>query len=310
MAFNIDYGPIGSALGYAQQAGRAQGSQLGFEDLLNAAGMFQRAKSLSLQENSQAIQNALSNRGLDLEAQRNQATQQLANQQAIMNNQYRNASLQSMDAFRQGRNNIGQQNADTAATRVGNQNDYNQGRLDVAQQNADTAGQRADSMDAYRQGLLSVLQQNAQTRQQQAATSATQGGDKNAIAAENMKTQALGAEINALTKQVADAQRNFTDPNDPNLQAAKQRLQQIEMGLKTRNDSLLFGGTQVNPSGRTMIQRLPNQGAGQGQQQAGSSPASAVTVTTQAQYDQLPPGAYYVDSNGTLAQKGGATPTR
>lgn len=287
MAINIDYGPISAAMGLATQAGQNQGRQLGFQDDMSLLGYMTQAQRLAQSQRAQDIQTAMQGGQLDLEAQRNQATQQLSQQELAARTAYQQANLQSLNGYRQNQGAVAQQNAESRAQQVQNTGDYQQGRLDVS-------GQNSNTMQQYRGALAAAASQNANTRQQGVQNQNTNTQQRNSTAQDEADTKALLGEGQALTKYVQTKEANFTDPNDPDLKAAKQRLQQIQQTMMMRNTNL------ANPA---VHSSQPVKGQPQAQAQPGSAPSNPVQVTNQAQYNSLPSGAYYTDSRGVLAQK-------
>lgn len=298
MAIQVDYGPISTAMGLAQQAGAADRQQIGFGQDMQLMNYAQRAQQLANQQRSTEIQQSLSGQSLGLEAQRNQATEDLARQQLAAQTAYQQANLQSLSQYRQGSVGARQETADAASQRAQNQGDYNAGRLDIGQQNADTRGQSADQMAQNRAALAAIAQQRQGTYQQQVQQQGQIGEQRNDIAGSEADSRALLGEYNALQHGVDAAVRNFTDPNDPTIQAAKQRMAQIEATMKARPQSIL--GVQPQQA-KTMVRQLPPQQ--QQQAQPGSSPAAAVPISSDQDYAKLPPGAYFTGPDGVLRQK-------
>lgn len=274
MAINVDYGPIGIAMGLASQGGANRAVQQNNENDMSMLGYAQRAQQMANSQRATEIQQALSGRGLDLEADRNTAQNALAQAQLAATTQYHSDMVQGRNEYQQGRNAIGQQNADTNASR------------------ADTADQRAAAADAYHQMLGKVAQQNANTRQQGVQNQNSNAQDANGTRQQDADTKAIQDEFNALSRGVDNHEKNFGDPNDPRYMAAKARLQQIQQQVQTRNTSLL-GGSQVKHA-------TP---APQQQQSPGASPAQAVPVKDDADFAALPHGAYFTGPDGVLRQK-------
>lgn len=296
MPINVDYGPIGTAMGLATQGGQNLATGQNNQNDLSLLGYVQRAQQMQNTLRASEIQEALSGRGLDLEDQRNQAQQALAQSQLASSTAYRQASLQGLNDYRTGRNDIGQQNADTSATRADNQADYNTGRLGVSQQRADTQQSAAGNLDSYHQMLAQTGQQNANTRQTGMQNANVNAQAANAPRQEDADTRAIQDEYNSLSKVQQAHERNFGDPNDPQYRAVIARMNAIQQAVQTRNTDL-----------QKRAQPVPQVHAPQ--QQTPGTPANPVAFPTpqafQQGYSQLPAGSFYTGPDGVVYQKGG-----
>lgn len=298
MPITVDYGPIGIAMGLATQGGQNLATQTNNQNDLSLLGYAQRAQAMNNQQRATEMQQAMSEQGLGLEADRNVAQQQLAQAQLAATTGYHNASLAGLNSYRQGRNDIGQQNADTNADKVDNQADYNNGRLDVGQQNADTRSQGVQNTGVFQQGMLGINQQNANTRQSAMTNQNQNASDANDIRQQGTDTQQLQGEFQSLASVVKQHENSLGDPNDPQYLAAKARMNEIMQSMQQRYRASDM--PQVQSPAR--VQAAPQQQQ-QSDQQPGSTPATAVTISGSADFQQLPSGTYYTGPDGVLRQK-------
>lgn len=190
MPFDINYGPISTAMGLARQAGQAQGTQLGFQDQQEMQRQLLAQQQASQQARAQDI-------SLSLEGQRNAATQNLAQAQLANTTAYQHANLAQLGQYRQ----------DLGNSRV---------------QQAGAAQQRADQQGGYQQGQLQVQQQKL-VQQQAYQQWEQQHGD---FIASNGQAQ----QINSTIKNALAAGKNLTDPDiAPLVQHLTQLEQQTHM---------------------------------------------------------------------------------
>jgi hypothetical protein len=211
MAFNIQYGPISSALGLAQQAGKNQAAQQNFQDFTQFANLTNQSQEELDRRNANQIQEALQAQG-----QQNQLG--LAHQQM------------GMEQTRyQAQNELAK--AQMAAT-----NDYREGMLDVSQQRADTSSQRAGTYDAYSTGRLQnalkstdVRQQQVDTQasiaQQRAAAAQAQADARDALMQDKEEDNAFTGQANDLHQQVGMTQAAMKALGDPAFMTPEQKTQ-------------------------------------------------------------------------------------
>lgn len=265
MPFTVDYGPISQAMQLAQGAGAAQRQQIGFGEDMSALGYLQNAQKMAQTQRATEIQQSLQGQQLDIESQRNQAQNQLAQNQLTATSGYRQGVLQ----------NQADRNDNTAA--------YNSGRVNVNQQNADTNANRANNTDDYHQMLAAIGQQNANTK---VASQEQQGQRFDAQTAQG-NTQSQQQYYNSLAQQAKtmenNAARNFTDATtDPNYQAIKQQMQAIQMGIKQGLQAQQAPAPVVNPR---VTQQIAQQG-GVGQQMQAPPVAAPTAQQATPQFDQ------------------------
>ena len=267
MPFDINYGPISTAMGLAQQAGQAQGTQLGFQDQQEMQRQLLAQQQASQQARAQDI-------SLSLEGQRNSATQNLAQAQLANTAAYQQANLAQLAAYRQGTVGARTEQAGAATTRAQNQGAYQQGQLGVGQQNADTRQQAAQALSQYQQWEES---------------------HGNALA-NDAAAQALSQVIKAKLSQGLNASQEFariqTLLAGSNLvNNAQQQQQPAASPVSNANSpgAISIAPSGVNPAAGGYVQNYPPQGqAPQGQAPQGQAPpqpgqTSAPTLQTLTQ---------------------------
>lgn len=267
MPFDINYGPISTAMGLAQQAGQAQGTQLGFQDQQEMQRQLLAQQQASQQARAQDI-------SLSLEGQRNSATQNLAQAQLANTAAYQQANLAQLAAYRQGTVGARTEQAGAATTRAQNQGAYQQGQLGVGQQNADTRQQAAQALSQYQQWEESH-------------------GD---ALANDAAAQALSQVIKAKLSQGLNASQEFAriqtllaGSNLVNNAQAQSPAPAIQSGNSPGAISIAPSG--VNPAAGGYVQNYPPQGqsAPQPGQQVNPDIAAAKTLGLQLQQQGLSP---------------------
>lgn len=165
MPFTIDYGPISTAMGLAQQAGQAQAAQTGFSDQMQLQQHLLASQQQAASQRAQEI-------SLALEGQRNQSTNQLAQAQLKSQQQYQQAYLGSL-------------------------NNYRTGMVDVRQQTANTGEQKANQQGQYQTGELGIQQQKVQSQQAYQQWEQSHGD----TIASNQQAQSMDGQIKNLMAQ-------------------------------------------------------------------------------------------------------------
>jgi hypothetical protein len=334
MAINVNYGPISSALGLAQQAGINQGKNQDFKNFIDFAGMQQQAQNEMDRRNATAIQNALGISQLQehyataedrigQEGQMGEAHQQMAQTQMNNENAYRRAELGLRGQAINNSANYRDQRLDQIDSAQATRDEYNQWR----QQN--TANQQQTREDAINQ--LTPEQQNAvratgrMPYTGRSADSADNGAQSGLVARLRLAMQTLRESAydpsspNSLLAQPSPSVKGAIAGKESTFQAAnnavmtlQQQLAMIDARRASRysdaSASPLTAGTPVDTA-KVLDASTPS-GPGGSPSAAPSAPASGpgsasapIAVSDASDYAALPSGTYYTDPTGVTRIK-------
>jgi hypothetical protein len=237
LAINIDYSPISSALGLAQQAGHAQRQRTVAAQDMQFVQMMQQAQQQADQEYANEIrlgqeqdQRKFSN---DLAVQ----NQKRLAEEAANNVLHQNAQTQ-----------VAQQNANTAAGNLQSNAAYRNGNLDLSQQRYDLSQQKYDTqqgaLDNLPDDVANMIRANGHMPGQ--AQQGNQGlAVYKAIEAEAQRVSREVARFDAMKAKTVDGMLGRPVADPPDVAALRQRLQQLNGYLQKQSDLLQSGGISV-----------------------------------------------------------------